>query len=74
VATIRVGVKMLKHLGKIIRVEGCRTLVYHIYEIPPEVIEAATVTCTHCCDSKMEYVYGGHGNVLEIPCSMCEPV
>ncbi len=30
--------------------------------------------CEHCCDSHIEFVCTGHGNVLEIPCSMCTPV
>jgi hypothetical protein len=27
--------------------------------------------CPHCHGSKIEFVYGGHGNVLEEPCSYC---
>lgn len=27
--------------------------------------------CSHCNDSRIEFVSAGHGNVLEIPCSMC---
>lgn len=28
--------------------------------------------CRHCGGSKIEEIYGGHGAVLEVPCSYCE--
>lgn len=30
------------------------------------------VKCYSCMDSKIEEVYGGHGTVLEVPCSICQ--
>lgn len=33
--------------------------------------EEKPVNCQICNDSKVELVYGGHGNILEFPCSMC---
>lgn len=30
-----------------------------------------SAACKFCFDSKIEFVAAGHGNVLEIPCSIC---
>lgn len=27
------------------------------------------MTCPHCQGSEIEFAYGGHGNILELPCS-----
>jgi Zn finger protein HypA/HybF involved in hydrogenase expression len=35
------------------------------------VFKAAKPSCEFCNDSRIEFVNGGNGNVLEIECSMC---
>lgn len=30
------------------------------------------VICEYCNDSRIEFISAGHGNVLEIECSMCK--
>lgn len=29
--------------------------------------------CELCHGSGIEFIHGGHGNVLELPCSLCQP-
>jgi hypothetical protein len=34
---------------------------------------SALAPCKYCGGSRIEFVDGGNGNVLELPCSMCQP-
>lgn len=43
-----------------------------ILKVTKQQIAYETV-CKVCHGSKVELVYGGHGTVLEMPCSWCEP-
>ena len=52
--------------------DKARTVLLAALEAAASVPTAAPA-CSACGDSQIEEVYGGHGSVLELPCSRCSP-